>query len=175
MKKKLIYTIGHSTRSTREFMSILKSFEIEMLIDIRHYPGSRYCPQFGKARLKASLKRNKIDYLHLEVLGGRRSTKKNSDENSAWRNKAFRGYADYMQTPEFIEGLEELMELATHKNVGIMCAEAVPWRCHRSLVGDALIIRKWDVQDIFDLKKSKPHKITPFAKVKGKKITYPEE
>lgn len=173
-KARSIFTIGHSNRTTREFMSILKSFEIDLLIDIRHYPGSKHCPQFGKARLKASLKRNKMDYLHLEGLGGRRNPVK-SEENAAWRNRGFRGYADYMQTKEFANSLKELMKIAKKKNVVIMCAEAVPWRCHRSLVGDALLLRGFNVVDIFTISKGRPHKLTPFAKVSGKKITYPLE
>lgn len=171
-RAKSVFTIGHSNRSTREFITILKSFEIELLADIRHYPGSKHCPQFGKARLKASLKRNKIDYLHLKGLGGRRNPVK-SDENAAWRNKGFRGYADHMQSKEFLNELKELMNLAKKKRVVIMCAEAVPWRCHRSLVGDALLIRGFDVVDIFTISQGRPHKLTSFAKVSGKKITYP--
>lgn len=169
---KLIYTIGHSTRSTREFIKIIKSFDIELLIDIRHYPGSRYCPQFGKSRLKATLKRHSIDYLHLEELGGRRKPEK-TPTNAGWRNSAFKGYADYMQTREFKTALKELMKLSKKQTVVIMCAEAVPWRCHRSLVGDALLIEGYEVLDIFDALKTKPHKLTSFAKVKGKKISYP--
>lgn len=173
--KKTVFTIGHSTHSTREFIRILKSFEINLLVDIRHYPGSRHCPQFGKSRLKATLKRHGINYIHLEGLGGRRNPVKDSDLNSGWRNRGFKGYADYMQTSEFKDALSELMKLSEKKNTVIMCAEAVPWRCHRSLVGDALLVRKYNVQDIFSEAKSKPHKITPFARVRGKKIVYPAE
>jgi len=172
-RKKLIFTIGHSTRTTREFINILKSFDIEMLIDIRHYPGSRHCPQFGKSRLKQNLERNEIRYFHLESLGGRRRADKDSNLNAGWRSAQFRGYADYMQTKDFKKGLRELISLSKKSRVVIMCAEAVPWRCHRSLVGDALLARGFEVQDIMALAKSSPHKLTGFAKVSGKEVTYP--
>ncbi len=174
MKTKLIFTIGHSTRSTREFMKILKAYDVELLVDIRHYPGSRYCPQFGKAKLKGSLKRNKIGYTHLLNLGGRRRALKDSTKNAGWRSAQFRGYADYMQTKEFKDGLKELMDLAKKQNVAIMCSEAVPWRCHRSMVGDALIARGFLVIDIFSEKISRDHKLTSFAEIsKNKSVYYP--
>ncbi len=173
-KKKHLFTIGHSTHPIKEFISILKEYEIECLVDIRHYPGSRYCPQFKKERLKKSLEKAGIQYLHKENLGGRRRVNKESDENAGWRNAAFRGYADYMQTKEFKEALKELMELAKKKTIVIMCAEAVPWRCHRSMVGDALLVRDFAVDDIMSATQAKPHKLTRFAHVYRKKITYPE-
>jgi len=168
-----IFTIGHSTRSTREFMKILKAYDIEVLVDIRHYPGSRYCPQFGKVRLRQSLKRNGIEYIHLLSLGGRRRVDKESHLNDGWRSLQFRGYADYMQTEEFKEGLKELVGIAKERATAIMCSEAVPWRCHRSMVGDALLARKFKVIDIFDEKNARPHSITSFAEVRGREITYP--
>jgi uncharacterized protein (DUF488 family) len=174
VNSKLIFTIGHSTHTTREFMKILKTYDIELLVDIRHYPGSRYCPQFGKARLRASLKRNKIEYTHLLSLGGRRRALKDSSRNAGWRSPQFRGYADYMQTDEFKEGLKELMSLAKKQNVAIMCSEAVPWRCHRSMVGDALIAKGFQVIDIFSEKISREHKLTSFAEItKNKSVYYP--
>ena len=173
-KKKIIFTIGHSTRSTREFIKILRAHSIEALVDIRHYPGSRYCPQFGKARLKRNLERNGIRYVHLVSLGGRRRAMPESEQNRGWRSAQFRGYADYMQTKEFREGLKELLTLAKEFTVAIMCSEAVPWRCHRSMVGDALLINHYSVMDIFTEKSMRPHTLTKFAKVSGKKITYPE-
>ena len=173
-QKKTIYTIGHSNRTTREFIKILKTFEIEKLVDIRHYPGSRHVPQFGKARLRQNLLRNNIGYHHIEDLGGRRRPDKTSDENSGWRSPQFRGYADYMQCKEFMSALKELMELAMNEKIVIMCAEAVPWRCHRSLVGDALLVNGFKVMDLFNEKVVRPHQLIPFAHVKGKKITYPE-
>lgn len=172
---KTIFTIGHSTHTTREFMSILKSFEIEILVDIRHYPGSRHCPQFGKTRLKNNLERNHIQYLHFVDLGGRRRPNKESKLNTAWRSPQFRGYADWMQTKEFKNALRELIKIARTHRVVIMCTEAVPWRCHRSLVGDALLARGFEVQDIFAEEKSKPHKPIPFAKFEGMDVTYPFE
>lgn len=172
--KKEIFTIGHSTRTTREFIKILKSFGIETLVDVRHYPGSRYCPQFGKARLKRNLLRNGIEYIHLESLGGRRRAVKDSKLNLGWRSLQFRGYADYMQTKEFSIGLKELLSISKNSKVCIMCSEAVPWRCHRSMIGDALLVRKYKVQDIMGLHQVRPHKRIPFAKVSGTKITYPE-
>lgn len=156
-------------------MKILKAYDIEILIDIRHYPGSRYCPQFGKARLRQNLLRNGIEYVHLMSLGGRRSADKTSHQNDGWRSAQFRGYADYMQTREFKDGLKELIALAKKNTVAIMCSEAVPWRCHRSMVGDALIAHKFKVIDLFTEKNARPHGLTSFAKVKGTKVTYPSE
>jgi uncharacterized protein (DUF488 family) len=170
-----IFTIGHSTHTTREFIRILKAYDIEVLVDVRHYPGSRFCPQFGKVRLKNNLVRNGIDYIHLVSLGGRRSANKESHQNDGWRSPQFKGYADYMQTPEFKEGLRELIDIAKKKTVAIMCSEAVPWRCHRSLVGDALLAHKVEVIDLFTEKNARLHKLTSFAKIKGKKISYPSD
>ena len=175
MERKTIFTIGHSTHSTHEFMKILKAHQIELVVDVRQYPGSRHCPQFGKARLRQNLDRNGIGYLHLEVLGGRRRADKQSDVNAGWRNPHFRGYADYMQTQEFKDGLKKLMHLAQESRVAIMCAEALPWRCHRSMIGDALLNYHFRVWDIFSDKIIRPHKLTAFAEVHGKKITYPGE
>lgn len=171
----MIFTIGHSTRTTREFLKILKAYEIEVLVDIRHYPGSRTFPQFGKSRLKQSLKRHGIEYVHLIALGGRRRADKVSDLNEAWRSPQFRGYADYMQTGEFKEGLKELIQIAKKKVSVIMCSEAVPWRCHRSMVGDALIVHGFQVIDIFSETQARLHLLTSFAKVRGKQIIYPAE
>lgn len=154
-------------------MKMLKAFSIELLVDIRHYPGSRHCPQFGKLRLKQNLKRHQIDYRHLENLGGRRKVEKNSSLNKGWRSAQFRAYADYMQTEDFKAAFKELLDLSKKQTVVIMCAEAVPWRCHRSLVGDALLINGYSVLDIFAHNKIKPHELTSFAKVKNKSITYP--
>lgn len=173
MKEKRIYTLGHSTHTTRELMKMLKSFSIEVLVDIRHYPGSRHCPQFGKARLKRSLERNGLEYVHMVELGGRRRPDKESEENGGWRSPQFKGYADYMQTKEFKSALKELMKLAKKKTVAIMCSEAVPWRCHRSLVGDALLAYDFEVLDIFAPKKAKAHKPIPFAHFYGNEVTYP--
>jgi uncharacterized protein (DUF488 family) len=172
-KKPIIFTIGHSTHTTREFMQILESFDIEILVDVRHYPGSRHVPQFGKARLRQSLKRHGIDYTHIVELGGRRRVDKDSHLNDGWRSAQFRGYADYMQTEEFDHALKELMKIARRSRTVIMCAEAVPWRCHRSMIGDALIAHGFKVEDIFSEDKMKLHHLTSFAKVKGDTVTYP--
>jgi uncharacterized protein (DUF488 family) len=173
VRKKTIYTVGHSNRTTREFMKILKSFNIKTLVDIRHYPGSRHCPQFGKARLKKNLLYNNINYVHLEALGGRRRPNKDLEINAGWRSPQFRGYADYMQTKDFSKALIELILLAKSSRVAIMCSEAVPWRCHRSMVADALIVRGFDVLDLYTEKVCRLHKMTGFAQVEGKKISYP--
>jgi len=169
-----IYTIGHSTHSIDEFIDILKSFEINSLVDVRSLPGSRHCPQFNGEDLAVSLAAAGIDYQHIIGLGGRRRTRKNS-ANVGWRSASFRGYADYMQTPEFETNLEELIRLGRERRAVIMCAEAVPWRCHRSLIGDALLAHGLTVQDIFSAGKSKPHTLTPFAQVVGETVRYPGE
>lgn len=174
MSEKILFTIGHSTHTTREFIRILKAHDIELLADIRHYPGSRYCPQFGKARLKRNLERNGIDFVHLVSLGGRRRPDKESKKNLGWRSPQFRGYADYMQTEEFEAAIEELMKLAEKKNAVIMCSEAVPWRCHRSMVADVFIARGWKVIDLFTEKIARVHAITKFAKTRKGRVTYPE-
>jgi len=168
-----IYTVGHSTHAIAEFIKILQSFEIGLVVDVRTIPMSRHNPQFNQTELEAELQRHEIGYLHLKELGGLRHTTKSSI-NTGWRNSSFRGFADYMQTEEFQTGIERLMELAAKKRTVIMCAEAVPWRCHRSLIGDAMVIRDIHVEDIMSEKISKSHKITPWAKVNGVTITYPE-
>ena len=168
-----IFTIGHSTHSIDDFVAMLLAHGVEQVVDIRTIAKSRHNPQFAETEMKKSLLRHDIAYARLEKLGGLRHTTADS-VNTAWRNKSFRGYADYMQTAEFTEGLEELMNLAEQKPTAIMCAEAVPWRCHRSLVGDALLVRKVEVLDIMAEKSAKPHKLTPFAVVDGMTITYPE-
>jgi uncharacterized protein (DUF488 family) len=169
-----IYTIGHSTRSLDDFVAILKSFEIEMVCDIRTIPKSRRNPQFSGDVLQQGLAEHGIEYVHLKALGGLRHARKDSP-NAGWRNDSFRGYADYMQTEEFGKAVEDLIDRAKEKQVAIMCAEAVPWRCHRSLVGDALLVRGVEVQDITSKTRVQAHKLTQWAKVKGVEITYPGE
>lgn len=169
-----IFTIGHSTRPIDEFVEILKSFAIALLVDVRSLPGSRRCPQFNRENLAASLAEAGIDYRYMKGLGGRRRTLKES-ANTGWRNASFRGYADYMQTPEFQTNLEKLIRLGGERRVAIMCAEAVPWRCHRSLIGDALLARGLKVEDLFSAGKSKPHSLTLFAQVIGETVRYPAE
>lgn len=169
-----VYTIGHSTHPIDQFVEILQAYDISELIDVRSIPKSRHNPQFNEDIIGKTLSKSKIQYRWLEILGGLRHTTKSSP-NMGWHNESFRGYADYMQTTEFTEGIEQLTKIAKGKTVAIMCAEAVPWRCHRSLIGDALLARKIKVEDIFDAKHSKPHNLTSFAKVDGHKVTYPPE
>ena len=167
-----VFTVGHSTRTFQEFLALLKAHGIKRLVDIRSIPRSRHTPQFNRETLAERLRSAGLNYLHLKKLGGRRHAKKDSG-NLGWHNASFRGFADYMQTPEFGEGLQRLLVLAKQKPTAIMCAEAVPWRCHRSLVGDALVARGIEVEDIFSATVVKPHKLTPFARVRGTTVTYP--
>lgn len=143
-----------------------------MLVDIRTIPGSRHNPQYNQDNLEKSLNNAHIEYRYMKNLGGLRPAVKNST-NTAWRNKSFRNYADYMQTEEFKEGLEELISLTKDKVVAIMCAEAVPWRCHRSLVGDALVAKGVSVWEIIDSKNIREHSLTSFAVVSGGQVSYP--
>jgi uncharacterized protein (DUF488 family) len=167
-----IFTIGHSTRSIDEFLQILRHYNIQEVIDIRTIPKSRHNPQYNCEELAQVLRNHHIGYRHQKNLGGLRHPHKDSI-NKGWRNSSFRGYADYMQTNEFSEGLEKLIETACKKTVVIMCSEAVPWRCHRSLVGDALLARGLEVDDIYTITSVKQHKMTPLALVQGTTITYP--
>jgi len=167
-----IYTIGHSTHELNEFIDILKQYGIALVVDVRSMPRSRYTPQFNSDTLAKALGADSISYLHLADLGGLRHTRKDSI-NLGWHNTSFRGYADYMQTEEFERGLAELLTRAEQKTTVIMCAEALPWRCHRSMIGDALLIRKVTVVNIFDKNKTSEETLTDFAKVQGTKITYP--
>ncbi len=167
-----IYTIGHSTHTIEQFRELLKAHGIEELVDVRTIPRSRHNPQFGREELAASLQQAGIAYTHLGKLGGLRHASKDS-VNLGWQNTSFRGFADYMATPEFTLGLDELKALAEQKTVAIMCAEAVPWRCHRSLISDALTILGWKVLHIQSRKTANLHKLTPFLKVQDGKIRYP--
>lgn len=170
----VVYSIGHSTRPIEEFIELLSENGVTRLIDIRSVPGSRRNPQYGQEFLKESLESRGIQYGYMKRLGGwRRGPSR--PENAAWRNASFRSYADYMQTSDFSAGLAELIDASQHETVAIMCAEAVPWRCHRSLVSDALIIRGITVRDIISKSSVPEHKLTSFAKVDGTTITYPEE
>ena len=160
------------TRPIEEFVHLLEAHGVEQLIDIRTVPRSRTNPQFNRDTLPNSLKDAGIEYLHMAELGGLRHARADSP-NSAWRNASFRGYADYMQTPEFAAAIDRLIELGGRKQVAIMCAEAVPWRCHRSLVADALTARGIPVEDIMSGTRRQPHKLTPFARVEGARVWYP--
>lgn len=167
-----IYTIGHSTRTVEEFIDLLAAQNIKQIIDIRTIPKSRHNPQFMQEILQKSLHESGIEYIHLKELGGLRPAAKHS-VNGGWRNKSFRNYADYMQTEGFSHGIDELIRLAGEATSAIMCAEAVPWRCHRSLVGDALLMRHIEVFDIISKTSIKEHTLTSFASVDGTRITYP--
>ena len=167
-----VFTIGHSTRTLDEFVELLRAHKISRLIDVRTIPRSRRNPQFNREDLAHSLHARKIHYTHLGVLGGLRHARKDS-LNTGWRNASFRGYADHMQTPEFERGIERLIELASKERVAVMCAEAVPWRCHRSLIADALLVRGLAVHHITSATRAEPHRLTPFARVEGTGVTYP--
>jgi uncharacterized protein (DUF488 family) len=167
-----IYTIGHSTRTIEQFIALLRAHGIEEQVDVRTIPRSRHNPQFGEEELEVSLLQAGIAYTHLGKLGGLRHASKDS-VNLGWQNTSFRGFADYMATPEFQTGLDELKAMAEKKRVAIMCAEAVPWRCHRSLIADALTIQGWQVLHIQSRKTASPHELTSFIKVQDGKITYP--
>ena len=167
-----LLTIGHSTRPIEEFIELLQGHGVKEIVDVRSIPKSRHCPQFNSETLKASLKAAKIRYTHIEKLGGLRHSRKDSI-NLGWRNASFRGYADYMATPEFSEGLDALMRIARARKTAIMCAEAVPWRCHRSLIADAMIEKGWDVRDIMTSKAPSEHRLTTFLKVVNGQLTYP--
>ncbi len=168
-----IFTIGHSTRPIAEFVDLLQAHGVKQLIDIRTIPKSRHNPQFNSDALAATLRHAGIRYAHLKELGGLRHARKDS-VNLGWRNASFRGFADYMQTPEFTAALDRAADLAQQLPTALMCAEAVPWRCHRSLVADALLVRGVRVLHITSKAEPKPHSLTPFARVHGTEITYPE-
>ncbi|HAT30787.1 MAG TPA: DNA repair protein [Janthinobacterium sp.] len=168
----LVCTIGHSNRPLDEFLDLLQKNDVGHVLDVRTVPRSRHNPQFNRDALPASLELRHIAYTHLAGLGGLRHALADSP-NGGWRNLSFRGYADYMQTPEFAASLQELMSLAGTRRCALMCAEAVPWRCHRSLIGDALLVRGFRVEDIIGPKGRKPHTLTSFARVDGNRVTYP--
>ena len=169
-----VFTIGHSTRPISEFLDLLRSNGIAQLLDIRAIPKSRRNPQFNSDALAASLRAAHIRYVHMKELGGLRHARKDSI-NLGWRNASFRGYADYMQTEEFAAALAHAIALAEERPTALMCAEAVPWRCHRSLVADALVVRGIRVLEIISAAAPKEHALTPFAHIKGTQITYPGE
>jgi len=167
-----LFTIGHSTRPFEQFLALLRQHGVEQLIDVRTAPGSRRNPQYMKEQLSTSLVEHDIRYLHLKELGGFRQPLPDSP-NAAWRNDSFRGYADYMATPAFQGALARLIGLAATMPTAIMCAEAVPWRCHRSLIGDALLVRGIEVRHIMSATKTDLHSLRPFAVVEGEMVRYP--
>jgi len=170
----LVMTIGHSTHTLKEFIRLLQAHGATCVVDVRTVPRSRHNPQFNKTSLPRSLKKAGLGYVHTPGLAGLRHAKRDSP-NVGWQNASFRGYADYMQTPEFTQSLEELIRLANQDRIVLMCAEAVPWRCHRSLIADALLVRGIRTEDISSATRRQVHTLTPFAKVRGTAITYPTE
>lgn len=173
-RKKQLFSIGHSTRPISEFVALLQAHGVRQLVDVRTAPGSRRNPQYGAEALASALASAGIEYTHIPGLGGRRRPRADS-ENAGWRNLSFRGYADHMRSPEFAAGLERLLALAEAGPTAFMCAEAVPWRCHRSLIGDALVARGHAVTDILSERDARPHKLNPMAVVKGGEVRYPPE
>ena len=169
-----VFTVGHSTLPIERFIALLKTYSVELLADNRTVPRSRHNPQFNDTAMADSLTAAQLEYVPMLALGGLRHTRQDST-NTGWRNKSFRGYADYMQTEEFQDALEVLTKMSRQKRVAIMCAEAVPWRCHRSLVADALNVRDVQAVEILSETSYRMHKITPFAHVEGLHITYPPE
>lgn len=167
-----VFTIGHSTRSFKEFLALLRAHGVTHVIDVRTVPRSLRNPQFNRETLAEALPAAGIAYSHMPGLGGLRKPRKDSP-NSGWRNDSFRGYADYMLTPEFEAALEELIEISGQGSVAVMCAEAVPWRCHRSLIADALAVRGVEVRHITGPGTPRPHTLTPFAVVTAARVTYP--
>ena len=168
-----IWTVGHSTHPIEEFLRILHSADIRQLIDVRTIPKSRRNPQFNRENLPGGLGGAGIQYKHMPKLGGLRHPRPDSI-NVAWRNASFRGYADYMQTAEFQVALQTLLGVSSAERTAIMCAESVPWRCHRSLIADALLARGIEVLDILSATSIKPHTLTAFARIDGNEVTYPE-
>jgi uncharacterized protein (DUF488 family) len=166
-----IYTIGHSTRSYEELLAMLRSFNIEVLADVRHYPGSARYPHFNKEALEKALPVEGIEYIHFKGLGGRRKAHKDS-HNNAWRSEAFKGYADYMETPAFSENIDALVKLAAQKKTAYMCSEAVWWRCHRALVSDYLKVTGRTVLHIMAVGKADEHPYTGAATITNGKLVY---
>jgi uncharacterized protein (DUF488 family) len=169
-----VFTIGHSTRPLAEFIEMLRAHGVQRVVDVRSIPRSRHNPQFNRETLALRLRSAGIGYVHLKKLGGLRHARADS-ANVGWHNASFRGFADYMQTEDFLAGLGRLEKLAAGKPTAVMCAEAVPWRCHRSLIADALLVRKIPVEDILSVTRAQEHEITPFARVRGLRISYPTD
>jgi uncharacterized protein (DUF488 family) len=167
-----VLTIGHSTHPWKVFLALLRAHRVDRVIDVRSIPRSRHNPQFNQKALRTKLRSARISYVHLRKLGGLRHARRDSP-NMGWRNNSFRGFADYMQTSEFNAGLQRLIKLARQKRTALMCAEAVPWRCHRSLIADALTVLGIRVEDIMSKNRSQLHSLTSFARVRRRCITYP--
>jgi uncharacterized protein (DUF488 family) len=166
-----IRTVGHSNKSLEDFLSILKTHGIARILDVRRYPKSRKWPHFDAAALSESLPEAGVDYVGLPHLGGRRRARPDSP-HVAWRDDSFRGFADFMDTPEFGAGLAEVERLASEMPSALLCAEALPWKCHRSLIADALVARGWEARDVLSEKEARPHRIPKFARVEAKRVIY---
>ena len=172
MRQLVLFTIGHSTRPIEDFTRLLKAHGVQRVIDVRTIPRSRHNPQFNRDQLSPALHRARMHYTHMPGLGGLRSARRDSS-NMAWRNVSFRGYADYMQTSAFEQNLNRCIALAKRERVVLMCAEAVPWRCHRSLIADALLVKGIEAKEITISVRARPHSLTPWARVTGTRVTYP--
>ena len=172
MTQVVVFTIGHSTRPIEDFIDLLKAHGVQRVIDVRTIPRSRHNPQFNRDQLPPALHCARIRYRHMPGLGGLRRARRDST-NVGWRNASFRGYADYMQTSTFRENLDRCIALAKRERVALMCAEAVPWRCHRALIADALLVRGIEASEIASRVRTRPHSLTPWARVTGTQVTYP--
>jgi uncharacterized protein (DUF488 family) len=171
-RKQSVLTIGHSTRTLEEFVNLLRQHEVQQVVDVRKLPGSTAHPHFNEETLADALEKAGIGYVHVPALGGLRRPAADSC-NGGWRNRSFQGYADYMQTEEFELAFQALLELASRRRIALMCAEAVPWRCHRSLIADALLARSVPVEHIMSRSRRQRHTLHSFAQVKGQRVTYP--
>jgi uncharacterized protein (DUF488 family) len=171
-ESKLVFTIGHSTRTLEEFVELLGVYDVTLLVDVRTVPHSRHNPQFNKETLPSSIKPYGVRYIHMPEIGGLRHPKHDS-VNTAWKNSGFRGYADYMQTQEFTDNLLKIISLGRENQLALMCAEALPWRCHRNLISDALVVRHIKVEHIISKESTIKHQLTEFVHVEGTRITYP--
>jgi uncharacterized protein (DUF488 family) len=170
----VVMAIGHSTRPAADFIHLLRAHDVERLVDVRTIPRSRHNPQFNRSQLSAALHSARLHYTYMPGLGGLRHARRDSI-NTGWHNASFRGFADYMQTPEFRKNLDDLIERARRERIAVMCAEAVPWRCHRSLIADALLARGIEVREITSATRTRLHSLTPWGQVKGTQVTYPAE
>lgn len=168
-----VWTVGHSNRDIASFIELLSRAAIETVADVRRFPGSRRWPHFGRECLDEALAAAGIEYRHLPGLGGRRTARLAESPNTAWRVETFNAYADHMLSEEFAADLSQLMELAESRPTAIMCAEALPWQCHRRLIADALLAKGWSVSNIFSAGKIRPHTLTEFARLADGRITYP--
>jgi uncharacterized protein (DUF488 family) len=166
-----ILTVGHSNRPLVELIGILQAHGVARILDVRRYPVSRKWPHFDAEALSAGLAASGIDYVGLPELGGRRRPRPDS-AHTAWREEGFRGYADFMDTPEFVAGLARAMALAAERSSALLCAEALPWKCHRSLVADALVARGWEVRDALSAREARIHRLPEFARTEGTRVVY---